>query len=65
MDDEKIIHNSAVTPTLASETLSESYYHDSEELNEPSAENNSLHRGLKARQISMIALGGAVGVYCR
>jgi len=61
MDDEKIIHNSAATPTLASETVSESYYHDSEELNEPSAENNSLHRGLKARQISMIALGGAVG----
>ncbi|KAJ7905440.1 dicarbixylic amino acid permease [Mycena olivaceomarginata] len=52
MDDEK------QTPTLASDTL---YYHDSEELNEPTAENNSLHRGLKPRQISMIALGGAVG----
>ncbi|KAF7338336.1 AA-permease domain-containing protein [Mycena venus] len=52
MDDEKQIQNST------SESL---YYHDSEELNEPSAENNSLHRGLKARQISMIALGGAVG----
>lgn len=54
MDVEKEIHNS--TPSLASST----YYHDSKELNEPSAE-NSLHRGLKARQISMIALGGAVG----
>ncbi|TFK76493.1 dicarbixylic amino acid permease [Pluteus cervinus] len=29
-------------------------------LNEPPAD-NTLHRGLKARQISMIALGGAVG----
>ncbi|KAF7363396.1 AA-permease domain-containing protein [Mycena sanguinolenta] len=37
------------------------YYHASEELNEPSDANHSLHRGLKARQISMIALGGAVG----
>ncbi|KAJ7709955.1 dicarbixylic amino acid permease [Mycena rosella] len=54
MDDEKKTHNA--TPTLASET----YYHDSQELNEPSAE-DSLHRGLNARQISMIALGGAVG----
>ncbi|KAF8959041.1 amino acid permease/ SLC12A domain-containing protein [Flammula alnicola] len=34
-------------------------YHD-EALNEP-PEELSLHRGLKARQISMIALGGAVG----
>ncbi|KAJ7470714.1 dicarbixylic amino acid permease [Mycena latifolia] len=54
MDDEKKDHNA--TPSLGSET----YYHDSQELNEPSAE-DSLHRGLKARQISMIALGGAVG----
>ncbi|KAF9005606.1 dicarbixylic amino acid permease [Cyathus striatus] len=34
-------------------------YND-EHLNEPPAE-ETLHRGLKARQISMIALGGAVG----
>ncbi|KAJ6596840.1 amino acid permease/ SLC12A domain-containing protein [Mycena vulgaris] len=54
MDDEKKLHDSV--PSLASNT----YYHGSEELNEPSAE-DSLHRGLKARQISMIALGGAVG----
>ncbi|KAJ6630751.1 dicarbixylic amino acid permease [Mycena sp. CBHHK59/15] len=33
---------------------------DSEDFNELSSENR-LHRGLKARQISMIALGGAVG----
>ncbi|KAJ6547512.1 dicarbixylic amino acid permease [Mycena capillaripes] len=58
MDDEKKIQNSDLPPSLASESL---YYHGAEELNEPSAENNSLHRGLKARQISMIALGGAVG----
>ncbi|KAF6765162.1 dicarboxylic amino acid permease [Ephemerocybe angulata] len=32
-----------------------------EELREPTKEEESLHRGLKARQISMIALGGAVG----
>ncbi|KAJ7172527.1 dicarbixylic amino acid permease [Mycena filopes] len=56
MDSEKV-HESTATPSLLSENL---YYHDAEELNEPSAE-NSLHRGLKARQISMIALGGAVG----
>ncbi|KAJ6502598.1 dicarbixylic amino acid permease [Mycena sanguinolenta] len=42
-------------------TPDSSYYHASEELNEPSDANHSLHRGLKARQISMIALGGAVG----
>ncbi|KAJ7109326.1 dicarbixylic amino acid permease [Mycena epipterygia] len=54
MDAEKETHNS--TPSLVSST----YYHDSKELNEPPAE-DSLHRGLKARQISMIALGGAVG----
>ncbi|KAJ7286269.1 dicarbixylic amino acid permease [Mycena rebaudengoi] len=35
-------------------------YNDSDDLNEPPPE-NSLHRGLSARQISMIALGGAVG----
>ncbi|KAK7014905.1 aa-permease domain-containing protein [Favolaschia claudopus] len=50
MDDEK-------RTSFASET----YYQDVQELNDPSAANNSLHRGLKARQISMIALGGAVG----
>ncbi|KAJ7046731.1 dicarbixylic amino acid permease [Mycena alexandri] len=55
--DEKNDGAPTVTPSLHSEDL---YYHDAEELNEPSAE-NSLHRGLKARQISMIALGGAVG----
>lgn len=33
---------------------------DNEGYNEPPRE-QSLHRGLKARQISMIALGGAVG----
>ncbi|KAJ6496630.1 amino acid permease-domain-containing protein [Mycena vitilis] len=58
MDDEKKIPTSTAPASLASEVV---YYHASEELNEPSAENNSLHRGLKARQISMIALGGAVG----
>ncbi|KII88578.1 hypothetical protein PLICRDRAFT_41765 [Plicaturopsis crispa FD-325 SS-3] len=35
-------------------------YYGTEELVEP-PEEESLHRGLKARQISMIALGGAVG----
>jgi amino acid transporter len=33
---------------------------DNDGYNEPVRE-QSLHRGLKARQISMIALGGAVG----
>lgn len=28
------------------------------------ANNTGLHRGLKARQISMIALGGAIGSEC-
>jgi L-asparagine transporter-like permease len=28
------------------------------------AYNTGLHRGLKARQISMIALGGAIGSKC-
>lgn len=36
-------------------------YYEDEAFNEP-PEDMSLHRGLKARQISMIALGGAVGM---
>ncbi|KAJ7156024.1 dicarbixylic amino acid permease [Mycena crocata] len=57
MDDEKKIHDSPVEPSLAS---GDEYYPDAaDELNEP--KDNNLHRGLKARQISMIALGGAVG----
>jgi len=35
-------------------------YYGDESLNEP-RQQDSLHRGIKARQISMIALGGAVG----
>jgi len=30
-------------------------------LSDPDHKDESLHRGLKARQISMIAIGGAVG----
>ncbi|KAH7916038.1 dicarbixylic amino acid permease [Hygrophoropsis aurantiaca] len=32
-----------------------------EHFHEPTSEANTLHRGLKARQISMIALGGTIG----
>lgn len=56
MDDEKRPPEFNARSSLVSDTL---YYQQSEELNEPSG--NSLHRGLNARQISMIALGGAVG----
>ncbi|KAF7304841.1 AA-permease domain-containing protein [Mycena kentingensis (nom. inval.)] len=50
------------TPSVASASVDRNYYHDAElELHDPTAANESLHRGLKARQISMIALGGAVG----
>jgi hypothetical protein len=31
-------------------------------LSDPEHQDESLHRGLKARQISMIAIGGAVGM---
>lgn len=30
-------------------------------LSDPAAPNESLHRGLQARQVSMIAIGGAIG----
>jgi len=34
---------------------------DVQMLSDPDHKDESLHRGLKARQISMIAIGGAVG----
>ncbi|EEB97380.1 hypothetical protein MPER_03312 [Moniliophthora perniciosa FA553] len=43
---------------LESSSKSETIYN--EELHEP-PEEETLHRGLKSRQVSMIALGGAVG----
>ncbi|RDB21180.1 Dicarboxylic amino acid permease [Hypsizygus marmoreus] len=42
------------------ESILSQEYDDSNVLNEPPS-GETLHRGLKARQISMIALGGAVG----
>jgi amino acid permease len=35
---------------------------DTKILSDPEHQDESLHRGLKARQISMIAIGGAVGM---
>lgn len=35
--------------------------HDAQLYTDPDRKDESLHRGLKARQISMIAIGGAVG----
>lgn len=35
--------------------------HDVQIYTDPDHKDESLHRGLKARQISMIAIGGAVG----
>ncbi|KAJ7063255.1 dicarbixylic amino acid permease [Mycena amicta] len=58
-DDEKQVGKASETPSIAS--VDNEYYHDANELNDPSSADSSLHRGLKARQISMIALGGAVG----
>jgi amino acid transporter len=34
---------------------------DQGQLSDPNDANNSLHRGLQARQVSMIAIGGAIG----
>ncbi|KAH7930825.1 dicarbixylic amino acid permease [Leucogyrophana mollusca] len=43
----------------ASNTEEKGYY--DEGLHDPASEENTLHRGIKARQISMIALGGTIG----
>ncbi|KAF9030758.1 dicarbixylic amino acid permease [Panaeolus papilionaceus] len=53
MDSEKQFANEKQIPSSVEESYDEA-------LHEPPQE-QSLHRGLKARQISMIALGGAVG----
>jgi amino acid transporter len=34
---------------------------DQNQLSDPKDVHNSLHRGLQARQVSMIAIGGAIG----
>lgn len=39
--------------------------HDAQLYTDPDRKDESLHRGLKARQISMIAIGGAVGELIR
>ncbi|ESK96929.1 dicarboxylic amino acid permease [Moniliophthora roreri MCA 2997] len=56
MDPEKLKHSDSSVKSSSIEA-DEVY---NEELHEPPKE-EALHRGLKARQVSMIALGGAVG----
>lgn len=36
---------------------------DAQHYSDPNDKSHSLHRGLRSRQISMIAIGGALGVY--
>ncbi|KAF7294979.1 AA-permease domain-containing protein [Mycena indigotica] len=60
-DDEKQYGKTSDTASVELASVDNEYYHDPNELNDPTSVDHSLHRGLTARQISMIALGGAVG----
>jgi len=36
---------------------------DAQQYSDPNDKSHSLHRGLSSRQISMIAIGGAIGMF--
>ncbi|KAL0580237.1 amino acid transporter [Marasmius crinis-equi] len=59
MDSEKQPYSKAEDSSLKSSDSPEKNEYYNEELEDPRTK--TLHRGLKARQVSMIALGGAVG----